>query len=295
MNRKNILMVVLAVMLIITGIAAANISPGVSDTTGTDVGKIVFDTTPPAEVTELHVTGATTSTLTWGWTNPADDDFVNTVVKVEKAQNGAIIVEHVKVSGLPTELGFYTAIGLEPGTSYKITIQTQDNAPEIATISLCTKTIKPAGEPWGYCDNAETKGSFEYATSGSSLRFNANASGLTGADGTSYSLIYYKDTDATHQAPSTVPVNVLATGTSSGNAIDFAGVVPMSGNIPASDDVNPRGKIWIVPTSQITGNNGLMWSGYAVGATMADYLFESDSNTSLPIPESMGGITFTHT
>ena len=125
MKTIGIVGIVFAVMLMLSGIASAvNTSPGVSlaGTTETDI-------TPPAEVTSLAAGTVTTNSIQWTWINPSDSDFVNTLVKVVKTTDGSIIVENVVIPGEPSAAGEYTATGLLPGTSYTITVQTQDDAP----------------------------------------------------------------------------------------------------------------------------------------------------------------------
>lgn len=169
-----------------------------------------------------------------------------------------------------------------------------------ASINLCEKVVN-VGDSWGVCNPADTskaQGTFTYNTVGASMGFEATATGLS-ADGISYSLIYYKDTDEEHVLPSTEAVNVLATATSSGGGVaSFTGTWTDE-SIPSVDDVNPRGKIWIVQTSQISAGT-LLWSGYGDGLIMNDYLFESDSiaqteGDGLTVLERMGGITYYYT
>ena len=292
MNKlKPIVMVLAAMLMLSVGIASAhNVQDvGVSNTARTLDEPTLFDVTPPGDVTNLVPSGIGTDSITWTWTNPNDEDFAGVIVTV----NGGAEVE---VLGEHGETSTYTATGLTPNTEYTINIRTFDNAPEIAEIELCTKVID-IGEPWGYCtEDATSNGGFKYTTSGTEMKIKSGAHDLVLPAGTEYSLIYYKDTDAAHVLPSTVPVNILATGTSDvENIIHFKVTVEMFDNIPAIDDINPRGKIWIVPTSEIKADGSLKWTGFGDGNTMRDYLFESDLDTSLTPPASMGGITFTYT
>jgi len=92
----------------------------VSDTQMTDtIGG--GDTTPPGNVTGLGETSVTSSTITWGWTNPTDSDF---------AQN-LIFIDGTNV--LNTSASSYTATGLSASTSYTITVQTTDTSGNINT------------------------------------------------------------------------------------------------------------------------------------------------------------------
>lgn len=88
-----------------------------------------IDITAPAEATLLTSTGATADSITWQWTNSANTDFSNALIKVQKTSDLSVIVENVVVAGAPGSTGTYTATGLEASTSYTITVQTQDDAP----------------------------------------------------------------------------------------------------------------------------------------------------------------------
>ncbi len=169
-----------------------------------------------------------------------------------------------------------------------------------SSIPLCSKPVNTGGS-WGVCTGQEAvKGTFNYDASGTDFVFDASATGLIA--GNSYTLIYYKDTDINHILDSTKNVNTLDTAIADeSNAVAFSGSLDM-GSIPASDDVNPRGKIWIVPTDEINPDYTLKWTEYANGATMPGYLFESDKYTTENDPMSpstvqtrMGGIIYTKT
>jgi len=108
----------------------------------------------------------------------------------------------------------------------------------------------------------------------------------------SYSLIYYRDTDENHVLPSTEAPIVIDQRMSSGGIVVFGGITDI-GSVPASPDVNtPNGKIWIVPTDEIKEDGFLKWTGYGVGNTMTDYLFESDVTVD---PYVQGGIDYNKT
>ncbi len=186
------------------------------------------------------------------------------------------------------------------------TVQTAIAAQE--SINLCEQTINVGGA-WGVCnpsDTAYAQGNFQYNTVGVKMIFAASAHGLAGSDGTMYSLIYYRDTDPLHVADSGLPVNLLDESPSTSGSATFGGEW-VGGNIPASDDVNSitlggsgRGKIWIVPKSEIKtdGSGKLTWTGYGNGNVMQDYLFASDIVTTIvpaTVKDTMGGITYTYT
>jgi hypothetical protein len=163
------------------------------------------------------------------------------------------------------------------------------------SIKLCEKQINTGGS-WGICvptDITKAQGTFSYNNVGTTLVFSASATRLTSTNGTSFSLIYYKDTDAAHVLATTKAVNVLATTTISGGSVSFSGNIN-TGNIPAGDDINLRGKIWIVPTSRINSDLTINWNGYANDATLEDMLYESDLTTvGATVQDRMGGIVYT--
>ncbi|MDP2362841.1 MAG: fibronectin type III domain-containing protein [Ignavibacteria bacterium] len=118
-----------------------------------------------------------------------------------------------------------------------------------------------------------------------------------GAGDGSYSLIYYRDSDPANVLPSDKGFKMLDQATSVNGVITFSGYQTIGQNIPNPPpaDVNVRGKIWIVPTTQLNEDGTLKWTGYGAGNTMTDYLFESDLIEGGASPsEWMGGITYTY-
>jgi len=286
MNKlKPIVMVLAAMLMLSVGIASAhNVQDvGVSNTARTLDEPTLFDVTPPGDVTNLVPSGIGTDSITWTWTNPNDEDFAGVIVTV----NGG---DEVEVLGDPEGTSTYTATGLEPDTEYTINIRTFDNAPEIAQIELCSKdpSLNPL-EGWGMCD-ADTAATFTYTTSGSVIIFAADANELI--DDREYALIYYSDSDPANEAASTIPVKILAQATATDGAVHFEEVKPINVNIPTPPDVNPRGKIWIVPLEDIPENGE--GDRFPTWVHISEYLFEEDSGTSTTIPDSIGGITFTY-
>lgn len=118
-----------------------------------------------------------------------------------------------------------------------------------------------------------------------------------GAEDGEYSLIYYRDSDPANVLPSDKGYILLDQAVSSHGIVTFGGYQMIGQNIPNPPpaDVNVRGKIWIVPTTQLNEDGTLKWTGYGAGNTMTDYLFESDRQVggSSPI-DWMGGITYTY-
>jgi len=120
-----------------------------------------------------------------------------------------------------------------------------------------------------------------------------------GATDGEYSLIYYRDTDPENVDPSAVGYRLLDQAVSSYGMVSFSGYQFIGDDIPVESDVNVRGKIWIVPTTQLNEDGTLKWTGYGAGNTMTDYLFESDSctyesETCDEPSEWLGGITYTY-
>jgi len=72
------------------------------------------DTTPPNQISNLHSTEITISSITWVWTNPADTDFAENIIYL----NGNRLAQ--------TALNYYRAANLASNTSYTISIQTSD-------------------------------------------------------------------------------------------------------------------------------------------------------------------------
>jgi len=110
-----------------------------------------------------------------------------------------------------------------------------------------------------------------------------------------YSLIYYRDSDPANVDPSNTGYMVLDQTLSVSGMVEFSGYRFIGDNIPMEDDVNVRGKIWIVPTSELNDDGTLKWTGYGAGNTMTDYLFESDLIVGGSTPaEWMGGIIYNY-
>jgi len=258
----------------------------------------VIDTTAPAEVEDLIVGTVTSSTIGLSWTNPTDDDFTNVVITVTKEGDETPLTNYnaERIGEVETII----ISGLEPLSTYHILVQTEDDQPQMLSIDLCSKEVQPAGEPWGECIGEEDQiGTFEFINSGEELHFIATAEGLEAL--IDYMVIYYRDVDLTHTLPSIAHVLGKGTSDAEGNLIiEKSPAIPDS--IPSLDiepaDVNPRGKIWIVeadrfiPGAEDDKTGTLDWRGYAVGTVMPGFMFESDFDSSLPIPASMGGIVF---
>lgn len=93
------------------------------ETTILDSVSFDIDHTAPGDVTLVNSTSTQTS-ITWNWTNPGDTDLDKVHVEVKKTSDNSVIVPDTTIGTLAT----YTATGLSSGTSYTITIKTEDNA-----------------------------------------------------------------------------------------------------------------------------------------------------------------------
>ncbi|MCE8427970.1 MAG: hypothetical protein J5U19_06240 [Candidatus Methanoperedens sp.] len=82
----------------------------------------VKDVTPPANVTNLTTTGKGQTYINWTWKNPQDPDFDGTRILID----GSIKTNLSKTSN------DYSATGLDPGTSYNITVIAFDTSDNIA-------------------------------------------------------------------------------------------------------------------------------------------------------------------
>ncbi|WP_367343696.1 PGF-pre-PGF domain-containing protein [Methanomethylovorans sp.] len=79
----------------------------------------IRDQTPPAPVTDLHVSGIGTNWVHWTWTNPTDADFSHVMVYID----GVLVTN--------TQDNHYNATGFTEGTVHTIGIQTVDTAGNI--------------------------------------------------------------------------------------------------------------------------------------------------------------------
>ncbi|WP_367344059.1 PGF-pre-PGF domain-containing protein [Methanomethylovorans sp.] len=79
----------------------------------------ITDRTPPATVTDLHVSGIGTNWVHWEWTNPTDADFSHVMVYID----GVLVTN--------TQDNHYNATGFLEGTVHTIGIQTVDTAGNI--------------------------------------------------------------------------------------------------------------------------------------------------------------------
>jgi hypothetical protein len=76
--------------------------------------EVLADTTPPASITGLSSPSKSTDWIYWTWTNPADADFAENIIRID----GTNVAN--------TSNNFYNATGLAQNTSYIITVHTKD-------------------------------------------------------------------------------------------------------------------------------------------------------------------------
>ncbi|GFO97435.1 S-layer-related duplication domain protein, partial [groundwater metagenome] len=81
------------------------------------------DTTPPASVTDLTVSGKGATWINWSWKNPGDSDFNHTVIKITNI-SGTIFQGNR--TNTTTHFNTTEFSLLSPGSSYTILIQTVD-------------------------------------------------------------------------------------------------------------------------------------------------------------------------
>lgn len=117
------------------------------------------------------------------------------------------------------------------------------------------------GEPnvWEWTGNSAIGGILHYTASGPTFYYILSAFGLQAS--TSYSLVYYKDPIDQSQWATQHSVLVIATGTTTSDGIMFLIGENAIGSIPQVGDPNaPGAKIWVVPTSYITGDKITTWN-----------------------------------
>jgi hypothetical protein len=79
------------------------------------------DNTPPDSISGLYNVSFALDYISWKWTDPSNKDFDHVDVYINGVFNGSVL------SGI----GGYVAIGLSPGTSYKISTHTVDTSGNI--------------------------------------------------------------------------------------------------------------------------------------------------------------------
>ena len=92
------------------------------------------DTTPPAPVTGVSVTGTTTTTVSLGWTNPADSDLSGVMIRRAVGPTppatptaGTLVVDKAAPGTTHTDTG------LSAGTQYSYALFAHDGVPNYAT------------------------------------------------------------------------------------------------------------------------------------------------------------------
>jgi peroxiredoxin len=103
------------------------------------------DTTPPAAVTNLALSGPTASTINLTWTAPGDDGSTGTAASYDIRYSTSAITEGnwasaTQVTGEPTpqvasSSELMTVSGLSPGTTYFFALKTSDEVPNTSAIS----------------------------------------------------------------------------------------------------------------------------------------------------------------
>ena len=86
----------------------------------------VEDNTAPADVEDLDVGTVTSTSIEITWSNVAaleSPDFTNVLVSVVKDSDDSVILDKKAIGTVES----YTITGLDPGTSYTITVYTRDD------------------------------------------------------------------------------------------------------------------------------------------------------------------------
>jgi hypothetical protein len=116
------------------------------------------DITPPAPVTNLQNTGATSSSLIWEWTNPPDPDFSHVIVYLNDAWKANLTA--------PTSV--YVASGLTRSTTYTLRIRTVDTSGNANINSSSSAATLSEGGGGGGGPGAAA-GGFVFPSEGASL------------------------------------------------------------------------------------------------------------------------------
>ncbi|MCX7926584.1 MAG: putative Ig domain-containing protein, partial [Candidatus Omnitrophica bacterium] len=111
------------------------------------------DTTPPAAITNLSATtGSTRGTVNLSWTAPGDDantgtasayiiKYATSAITTDAQFNTATTVNNPPQPAVAGSIHNITVSGLTPGTTYYFAIKTQDEVPNISTLSNCASAI----------------------------------------------------------------------------------------------------------------------------------------------------------
>ena len=132
-------------------IGARNVSVTTGGGTGTKTGGFTVvatapsDTTPPAAITSLAASGATTTSVTLTWTAPGDDDNTGTASSYDIRYSSATITNAnwgsaSQCSGEPVPQAAgnaqtFTVTGLSPDTTYYFAMKTADEIPNWSGLS----------------------------------------------------------------------------------------------------------------------------------------------------------------
>ena len=113
------------------------------------------DTIPPAAITNLALSGATSNSIDLTWTAPGDDDNTGTATTYDIRYSTSLITEAnwataTQVSGEPSpaiagSAEAMTVSGLSPSTTYYFAIKTSDEVPNTSSISNVPSLATLAG------------------------------------------------------------------------------------------------------------------------------------------------------
>lgn len=102
------------------------------------------DITPPSTVTNLIITAAGDTWLSWSWQNPSNYDFESNILYLERTGQS-----NTRQNLGTTTNAFYTAASLLPNTQYTLIINTKDHSGNVNTVpvSVSGTTATDASAP----------------------------------------------------------------------------------------------------------------------------------------------------
>jgi hypothetical protein len=127
------------------GKVAVAISAGQADVAVDVVGYFVLDRTAPGAVTGLKVAKSTSLAVTVSWTDPADADFADVVIRQAKGSvPPATIASATAVATVRRGVTSYIFKGLSPVTTYSFSVFARDSVGNTAKAASVTMTTPSA-------------------------------------------------------------------------------------------------------------------------------------------------------
>lgn len=139
-----------------------------SDQDTTTITGSVVDTTPPAAVTDLTVTGFSFTSLTLSWTAPGDDGNLGAATEYDIRYSTSTITEAnwdsaTRCINRPTPQSAgssegFTVTGLSSGATYYFGLKTADEIPNWSDLSNIPWGVTSGGGGWGGGGGGESGG-----------------------------------------------------------------------------------------------------------------------------------------